>query len=52
VFVASEDGDLRCCIRPLVEFADTHVRHRTTAEAFIAEDDGTYYRVTCSPHGD
>jgi hypothetical protein len=23
-----------------------------TSDAFVAEDDGTYYRVTCTPHGD
>jgi hypothetical protein len=23
-----------------------------TANAFVVESDGTYYRVTCSPYGD
>lgn len=31
---ALQDGDLRRCIRLLVEFAATHMRNRTTAEAF------------------
>lgn len=33
-FGAYRGGDLRRCIRLLVEFADTHVRNRTTADAF------------------
>lgn len=33
VFAVSGDDDIRRCIRLLGEFADTHVRNRTTAEA-------------------
>lgn len=26
--------------------------YSSKGDAFIAEHDGTYYRITCSPHGD
>lgn len=49
VFAASEDGDIRRCIRLLVEFADTHVRNRTTADAFERAIDRELARSGAAP---